>query len=244
LLFLCDYPLPFFKGAQRWGLGLDCHGQRNQFSLNPSSNAIEQFCVSLNVFRIPALILLSVLLALAISACDECRSVKCANGGVCINGDCVCEDGIARPFCTLDTCLEASSCVNGNCEYGFCVCDNDWSGEACDVRIYKNHAGGYFGGYSCNNTYISTATLELSEVNQRDSFEFFETDLNYRYFAIFVTIDSFYVPLQLVRNAQPFVYLSGNGSIREDEINYDVFYETLYTTHTEYTSCAFEGLKR
>tara|TARA_B100000902_G_C27087739_1_gene802232 strand:- start:306 stop:491 length:186 start_codon:yes stop_codon:yes gene_type:complete len=56
--------------------------------------------------------------------------------------------------------------------------------------------------------------------------------------------NGFYVPLQLVRNVQPFVYLSGNGSIKEDVINYDMLYETLYMTHTEYTSFVFEGLKR
>ena len=107
-------------------------------------------------------------------SCSECWKTECANGGECLNDECLCEDGVNRPLCQLDTCMNKLECENGHCEYGFCVCDEYWIGDKCDSLTYIDHSGDYFGGYECNNITVTTDIVSVSGTEDQDSFRFIE----------------------------------------------------------------------
>lgn len=83
--------------------------------------------------------LLALVCAISIvsqSCTDPCDTVPCLNGGVCLNGTCICPEGFEGINCesTVDPC-EDILCENGQCELGTCNCDDGWEGDDCSTPI-------------------------------------------------------------------------------------------------------------
>ncbi len=184
-----------------------------------------------------------IVLFLLLTACNECWRTECVNGGECVNGTCICEDGVERPFCQLDTCVKIDDCKNGHCEYGYCICDADWVGEKCDSLAYEDHSGEYFGSYSCNNTYIITDIIDVLGTQDKDTFRFKEEKSNYRYYVGFETRNNFIIPAQKVHGDEYFyIEVSGSGSIKKDVLEMRLKYrEYEFGYLLDINECEFEG---
>jgi len=71
-----------------------------------------------------------IMLAVGLFSCksDECKLIRCKNGGVCIDGDCVCHDINSGSVC--QNCL----CQNGGVCDGTrdCDCPPKYNGQFCE----------------------------------------------------------------------------------------------------------------
>ena len=68
---------------------------------------------------------------------DKCKDVKCLNGGVCIDGDCVCPGAFTGTNCETPvdlcagvTCLNGGTCLNGDCN-----CATGYEGVNCETEM-------------------------------------------------------------------------------------------------------------
>ena len=179
------------------------------------------------------------------SSCTECWRTECANGGDCINGKCLCPDGIERSICQIDTCFKDEKCKNGHCEYGFCVCDEHWIGENCDSLTYSDHSGSYFGSFECNFTTVTTENIIVSGTDDLDTFRLVEERTGYSYYVGFSNRNRFVIPSQRTSgNDENWIAISGTGRINAQEIEMDVRYtQYQFDNLIGYTDCLFDGKK-
>ena len=101
---------------------------------------------------------------------DACKDVVCDNGGICVDGDCVCPDGFGGVDCATDYCAELT-CENGTevaasggCD---CVCDAGYEGVSCDTEERAEFIGTYNVTEACtsgNYTYSITVTTSSTGV--------------------------------------------------------------------------------
>ena len=178
-------------------------------------------------------------------SCSECWKTECANGGECLNDECSCEDGVNRPLCQLDTCMNELECENGHCEYGFCVCDEYWIGDKCDSLTYIDHSGDYFGGYECNNITVTTDIVSVSGTEDQDTFRFMEERTGYHYYVGFVNRNSFIITPQRAYGSDfEWIEVRGSGKIKIEEIQMEIRYTTYeFENIQDYSNCDFDGEK-
>ena len=63
--------------------------------------------------------------------------MNCRNGGVCVNGSCICPEGYAMFDCSLDIC-DIIICMNGGvCLNGDCRCEPGFTGTHCEVSTVR-----------------------------------------------------------------------------------------------------------
>ena len=90
-----------------------------------------------------------------ISACnnqDACEDVNCLNGGVCVEGDCICPDGFSGPNC------EISSFENGV----FIIHEGNFQGGNASLSFLN-----YFTGIMSNGVFSSANNdVPLGDVGQ------------------------------------------------------------------------------
>lgn len=71
---------------------------------------------------------------------DPCKHKECANGGVCVEGTCICQPGFEGEHCldVVDPC-ENIICLNGgDCINGLCDCATGYIGPNCGTAQVLN----------------------------------------------------------------------------------------------------------
>lgn len=184
-----------------------------------------------------------IVLLIITASCAECWKTECSNGGECIDGECVCDDGNYHPYCKIDTCMNDVICKNGHCEYGFCICDDYWTRQNCDSLAYSDHGGEYFGGFECNNTTVITDILRITGTEDLDTFRLIEDKTDYRYYLGFENRNRFIIPRQKASgNNSQWIEVSGWGRIKSQEIEMVIRYTTYeFDNIVGYSDCDFEG---
>lgn len=82
---------------------------------------------------VPVAVLMMTLLTFGCS--DPCKNKNCQNGGVCVEGECFCQDGYYGPNCEFREPCADINCLNGGyCEDGSCHCPPGYSGDRCQDR--------------------------------------------------------------------------------------------------------------
>jgi len=120
------------------------------------------------------------------TACNSCYRTECMNGGTCIQGQCICEDGFSRPICEVDTCILTDACPDGiECKYGVCQCPDTLFGLACQFALPNVTTGTYHGDSDCedyfDNTYMLAEVRGTSDplVYEIDDFAFGEIEITF-----------------------------------------------------------------
>ena len=98
---------------------------------------------------------------------DPCADVTCENNGVCLDGDCVCEDGFGGTDCATDYCAEltcdatggVATAVTGGCD---CVCNEGYEGEDCATLSRDK----FLGSYDVTSTCTSGQWVSTIEASQ------------------------------------------------------------------------------
>jgi len=114
--------------------------------------------------------------------CDECLNNDCSDNGICINGNCLCDEGYYGEFCeNFDPNLicNITNCNNGTLieteENCYCQCEEDWFGPFCDQFFANSIFGDYYTDYiTCSNQYLEDVQGELSTIS-------FYNDVNNNY---------------------------------------------------------------
>ena len=176
-------------------------------------------------------------------ACDVCYQTDCANGGECYQGVCRCEDGIERTVCKRDTCFFPNPCEHGHCEYGFCICDEYWTGQNCDSLTYIDHDGKYYGGYVCDN-YQTLGLLEIDHTQDLSIFDFYEPNHRLTYEALFTTTRAFVIEWQPAFTFEDgnSIYVDGAGKMTSEGIEMNIRY--FYEEDGEEFMCTYFGEKK
>jgi hypothetical protein len=97
---------------------------------------------------------------------DPCKDVDCGNNGICVEGDCVCEDGFGGVDCATDYCEELvcdttggeKVATVGGCD---CECNEGYEGDDCATLERAKFIGTYNVTEACtsgNFTYSLTIT--------------------------------------------------------------------------------------
>jgi hypothetical protein len=82
------------------------------------------------------------LLVFALSSCDKCKNVKCANGGVCKDGDCVCTNGYTGAVCetppppVVNNSNTSSSSSSSSSSSGGCTFTQWTNSGSCSSGYY------------------------------------------------------------------------------------------------------------
>jgi len=97
--------------------------------------------------------LLILMVSLAAVGCkDACDEVVCFNGGVCVDGDCICAEGWAGPDCSTLVCEPVE--FNGHTYEVVAIGAQCWFAENLRSEKYRN--GDWIPGNLSDLTWIST----------------------------------------------------------------------------------------
>jgi len=111
------------------------------------------------VLRGSAILMTLILLVLCSCKQDACRDTICLNGGVCVDGTCVCANGYTGPTCAIvpDLCAGVICDNGGDCVGGVCTCPQGWTGPNCDILLNP------CAGIDCENGNCINGTCTCSE---------------------------------------------------------------------------------
>jgi len=93
-------------------------------------------------------LLITAFITTLINGCgDPCDDVDCGPNGVCVEGNCVCNDGYSGANCGVNVCDSVDCGPNGTCNTttGDCACNPGYEGEFCDLEIRERYYGTYIG---------------------------------------------------------------------------------------------------
>lgn len=167
------------------------------------------------------IILFFLILLMANYGCqtDACETLSCQNGGECIEGECICPEGIIGKECELiiDPCI-ALQCDHGTCvalsqTEAFCQCESGYEGLRCERAWSAKFVASYGAVEVCNgnglgfplNITVGPRFNQLTLDNFRN--------LNAKVVADLVNGQV----MNIYKQPMSFGFVAGSGSITPDE---------------------------
>ena len=122
-------------------------------------------------YRNLALLSLFAFFLITFSSCDPCRNTECLNGGICDEGNCLCQNGYSGENCEdFDACWNRNCQNGGICLEGTCICANGYEGVDCEWESRAKFLGSFDVGEVCDGStdsyvcIITPSTVEVTRV--------------------------------------------------------------------------------
>ena len=120
----------------------------------------------LSIASFVLLLSIAVSLQLFYSSCkkDVCETLKCWNGGTCVDGACICAAGWEGDICTTpvvnaDPCLNVDCQNGGTCVDGTCNCASGYEGTNCETEMRSKFVRTWAANDNCSLSGASSYSL-------------------------------------------------------------------------------------
>ena len=180
-------------------------------------------------------------LAMLLSSCDPCFRTECINGGICVDGKCLCADGEERSNCSIDPCIYTECNNEGTCEDGTCNCPEFYNGESCDIYIIDTYIEDYSCRTSCDSPFYNY-TVSISDGYGAKDLRFTESYYGTTFNVTFTTASDFTISEpSYVIGYYSYYYVSGSGTITDSSLTFNVTYSD-YSDDSNVFTCNFEEI--